>query len=149
MTRGDEIMKVPRRRVRSALLVSAFVLAGCGPTPAATPVLQLQGVGWRAIEVDGQPTIPGSQPTITFNDGHISGSGGCNTFSGDVAISDGTVDVGELRATLLTCDGPAGDAEVVFMRALVSASTVSPGEGGQLLLDGSGGLIRLEPKGDG
>jgi hypothetical protein len=35
------------------------------------------------------------------------------------------------------------------MRALVSASTVAPADGGQLLIDGSGGAIRLEPNTDG
>ena len=127
----------------------SFVLAGCGGAPAATPVLRIDGVTWRAVEVAGAPTIPGIEPTIAFDGDHLAGFGGCNTFSGQVAIADGAVEVGEIRATLKTCDGPGGEAEIQFMRALVSASTVAPAEGGQLLLDGSGGAIRLEPNADG
>ena len=127
----------------------SFVLAGCGGAPAATPVLRIDGVTWRAVEVAGAPTIPGIEPTIAFDGDHLAGFGGCNTFSGKVAIADGAVEVGEIRATLKTCDGPGGEAEIQFMRALVSASTVAPAEGGQLLLDGSGGAIRLELNADG
>ena len=127
----------------------SFVLAGCGGAPAATPVLRIDGVTWRAVEVAGAPTIPGIEPTIAFDGDHLAGFGGCNTFSGKVAIADGAVEVGEIRATLKTCDGPGGAAEIQFMRALVSASTVAPAEGGQLLLDGSGGAIRLELNADG
>lgn len=127
----------------------SFVLAGCGGAPAATPVLRIDGVTWRAVEVAGAPTIPGIEPTIAFDGDHLAGFGGCNTFSGQVAIADGAVEVGEIRATLKTCDGPGGEAEIQFMRALVSASTVAPAEGGQLLLDGSGGAIRLELNADG
>jgi len=142
-------MRVPRPRVMAAAVALAFALTGCTEAPAATPTVRIDGVTWRAIEVAGQPTIPGLQPTVAFDGDHLSGFGGCNTFSGEVAIADGAVDVGEIRATLKTCDGPGGEAEVQFMRALVSASTVTPGDGGQLLLDGSGGAIRLEPNTDG
>jgi heat shock protein HslJ len=133
----------------AAAVAFAIVATGCSGAPVATPALQIEGVTWRAVEVDGQPTIPGLQPTVAFDGDHLSGFGGCNSFSGAVAIADGVVEVGEIRATLKTCDGPGGEAEVQFMRALVSASTVAPADGGQLLIDGSGGAIRLEPNTDG
>ena len=110
-------MRVRRSRVTAGAVALSFVLAGCGGAPAATPVLRIDGVTWRAVEVAGAPTIPGIEPTIAFDGDHLAGFGGCNTFSGQVAIADGAVEVGEIRATLKTRTGSANASSGCWLRA--------------------------------
>jgi heat shock protein HslJ len=131
------------------LLIGA--LAACS---AASPIVTrsavpatLAGTAWTAVLVAGQPTVSGSEPTVTFTTDHVSGSTGCNSYSGPYHYSAGTIAFGDLATTLIGCFGAVSDVEQRFTKALDGATTVSMDPNGRLVIDGSGGSITFTVKG--
>jgi heat shock protein HslJ len=114
---------VSRRRAGSATLASmrsrmmavalaALLLAaggcgddddgsGAGPGPPAAA--DLDGRTFVSTGAEGFTLVPGTQVTLTFEDGNVSASAGCNTMSGPYEIDDGTLEVGDMASTLIGC----------------------------------------------
>jgi heat shock protein HslJ len=94
------------------------------------PPPQLAGVNWKVtsfnnnrhavVGVIGEPSI-----RMSFKNGQVSGSAGCNTFHGTYAIDGGQIKVGQLAATRRACDEPLMTQEQEFLAALASAVTWS------------------------
>lgn len=70
--------------------------------------------------------IEGTTLTLEFGeDGSVSGSAGCNNYTGSYTQGDGTITIGPLASTMMMCTEPAGvmDQEMQFLAALQSAAT--------------------------
>jgi heat shock protein HslJ len=68
--------------------------------------------------------IDGSSLTAEFGeDGNVSGSAGCNSYSGTYEISGETVEFGEMISTLMACIEPEGimEQEADFFNAMKNA----------------------------
>lgn len=86
---------------------------------------------WVVVSVlydDGiHSVVTGTKPTAAFgSDGTLSGSGGCNTFSGPYSADGEHVRIGPLAATQRACDGPEGanEQETGYFAALDSATRI-------------------------
>ena len=133
-----------RRHVLLALLLAAIAIAGCS-LGGDTANGGLGGTSWTAVTLDGQPTLAQARPTIRFTvDGTVSGTTGCNQFSGPFRTDGGTIVVGELAATKIGCDGERGDQEHAFLAALGGARAWNLTATGDLEIEG-GGRITLRP----
>ena len=56
-----------------------------------------------------------ARPTLTFaGDGTVSGTSGCNQFSGAYRRDGGSLQFGGLSSTLMGCDGERGAQETAF-----------------------------------
>lgn len=87
-------------------------------TPPAQPAVALSGYYWRlssAVDGKGQPIAtlqPGTDPKrplqLTFTDGRLNISGGCNRLFGNYTESQGAIEVGEkIGSTMMACvDSP-------------------------------------------
>ena len=85
--------------------------------------------------------VPGSTLTATFADGRISGSAGCNDYSGGYEVDDTKISIGPLASTLRACADPAvGEQEPQFLAALELARTFSVAGGNLTLLRDDGGI---------
>jgi heat shock protein HslJ len=133
--------------VRSLVaLLAVLLLGGCGtatPTPDASPA-EIGGV-WTAVEVDGFPTVPASEPRLQFeNDGRVlKGITGCGAFSTDVAIDRNRISIGRFDVTdRVDCDADRLRVERGFLAVLTGAQRIS-GTGGRLLIESSAGSMRL------
>jgi heat shock protein HslJ len=136
------------RRVLALVCLVGFVVAACGP--AASPSLirsavpvSLAGTTWTAVLVAGQPTLPGSEPTVAFTADQIQGTTGCNNYGAAYRYATGVIHVDEPISTAIGCDGAVAATEQRFMAALKGASSVAIDADGRLLLDGTGGSITL------
>ncbi|MCB2223710.1 MAG: META domain-containing protein [Actinobacteria bacterium] len=133
---------------------AAIVLAA----PEPTPELPLSGA-WRLTTfVDGDTaasTVAGTEVTLTIDSGAgmgtLSGSGGCNQFTGSFEITGGsgatavTVVVGDVATTLMACAPEIMDQEARFHAALSDAATMTV-EGTTLTLStGDGRALVFEP----
>ncbi len=77
----------------AAVLTLSLLLAGCAVTsdpfnrtPAgdAGGPSDLVGITWLLDELNGQPAVEGTFPSVTFSsEGGIGGSGGCNVYAGN------------------------------------------------------------------
>lgn len=93
-------------------------------------MLPLEGTVWQVglIDETGRrplPVIWGSTLTLEVHDGEISGSAGCNSYSGPATFEEGAVTVGELVSTRMACSEPRGimEQEQRFLNVLQTAAS--------------------------
>ncbi|MCA9989502.1 MAG: META domain-containing protein [Anaerolineales bacterium] len=63
--------------------------------------------------------------TAQFSNGQVSGSAGCNTYSGTYEIQADQITIGQPAATLMFCSEPEGvmDQETAYLAALVASTS--------------------------
>jgi heat shock protein HslJ len=87
------------------------------------------------------PVLPGSQVTAEFGlDGTLSGTGGCNRYSGGYKLDGAQIKIGPLASTMMACMEPAGlmEQEGAYLKALEGAASYRLVEGKLELLDSAG-----------
>ncbi|MEO8307249.1 MAG: META domain-containing protein [Pseudomonadota bacterium] len=112
--------------------------------------LAIAGTSWNATGIsDGKGAvvalIAGSKPTLKFgSDGSLSGSAGCNSYTGRYEISDTRVKFpNAFASTRKMCVTPGVmDQEQAFLKAL-SASTTGRIEGRKLELRDATGTLQV------
>lgn len=130
----------------AAFVLAGSLLAGCGDSGNATPeptFVTLAGTTWRAVSVAARSTVAGTEPTIAFEVDRVSGSGGCNRFSGPYEYVDGVLTFGEMPMTAIGCPEPIGSIENAFMRTLSAVKATAIDNDGRLILNGPGGQVIL------
>jgi heat shock protein HslJ len=140
-------------RTLAAAAVLLLAVAACAGPAASPPVtrssapVSLAGTAWTAVLVAGQPVVPASPPTATFDATEVNGTTGCNRYGGAYTYADGAITFGAMRTTLMGCIGPIGDVEIRFSQAMGAATTATMDPDGRLVLDGPGGSIVFEVSG--
>jgi heat shock protein HslJ len=103
---------------------------GCG----GEPVTLLLGE-WIIAEIDGQPAIAGSTPTVNFEEGgKLNGSASCNRFFGGYTLSGEGLTIGDLGSSMMACDEPLMDQEMKILDILKGVEGFSIGADGALIL---------------
>lgn len=70
--------------------------------------------------------LVGTQPWVTFGpDGIVSGTAGCNQFSGGYGIEGNDITIGPLMSTMMACADDVMAQETAVMQALEGAATWS------------------------
>ena len=103
---------------------------------AATPVGDWEVTGFQTDAAVVSP-LPGTTLTATFaEDGTLSGSSGCNTYSGTYTIDGNRIEIGQLGSTLAACEEPEGimDQEAAYLEALSTAVSFEVSGGSLSLL---------------
>jgi heat shock protein HslJ len=154
MTRRRAAARVVLAVVAACAVAMAF--AACAPTtsspsgpsspnPGDPAVPGLAGTGWTVISIDGTQTIPMTPPEMTFGaDGTISGSGGCNEYSGRFQTDGDKIQIGEVLSTMMLCEGPGSAQEAAFLAGLRGATNWRPTPEGNLEISGAA-VIVAEP----
>lgn len=119
-----------------------MVLAACTGASRAEP---LDGSRWR-LHSGLQGLVDEVEVTLEFGQGDaVSGSGGCNRYSGTLERADGKVGFGPVAATKRGCFGAAGTVETEYFAALGRVEQIER-NGDELLLTGRDGLeLRFRP----
>jgi putative lipoprotein len=107
--------------------------------------VSLDGTSWRLVE-GMDITIPDDvEMTIAFEAGGVSGSGGCNRFTGPYEQDGESISVRRLASTRMACAEEVMSAEQAYHSALESVTSWSA-TGGVLVLSDSAGeaLLRYE-----
>ncbi len=90
----------------------AFVARKSGPDAPAPDAALLKGGAWVVEDINRTGIIDRSRLTLAFGeDGRVSGSGGCNGFSGTYTVTGGTVTFSPLASTRRACVAPAVSAQ--------------------------------------
>lgn len=109
-------------------------------TVRARPSASLADTSWIVSTLYGQFPLPGASLKVYFGDsGTLSANGGCNTFSGTYSAGNGTIAIGPLAGTLMSCGEALDMQDQTFTSALEAARTYSI-EGSQLTLFDSAAL---------
>ncbi len=113
------------------------------------PTLSLTGTNWLVLSYNnGRGAVTTPQPETEMSaafgdDGTISGSSGCNTFSGTYSVDGTTLSIGPLSTTRLACAEPVMEQEQAYLDAL-QASTQYELASDRLTLRNDDGAIQVD-----
>ena len=129
----------------ASLLVFVLFASACGGDDSGDEPTSLDGSSWTLVEGEGITMPKDVTPTIAFESGTVSGSGGCNRFTGTYDEDGAKLSLGMLATTRMACAEDVMSAEAAYLSALESVSSWSAA-GGELMLSDSSGqrLLRYE-----
>jgi heat shock protein HslJ len=95
----------------------------------------LTGKVWALTELKGMPPVAGAGISAEFSsDGNVSGSAGCNRYSGTYTVSGNSITISSSMATtMMMCDESVMEQETAYLKALAEAKTYAV-NGDQLTL---------------
>lgn len=107
----------------------------------------LDGTTWQLYSIGKYAPLPGSLTTLRFEDGQVSGLGGCNRYGGQYQIHGDTISIEELYATEMACTSPEGILlqEQVFLQSLGQAQRFELAEGRLQLYGSEGEALTFVP----
>jgi heat shock protein HslJ len=119
-----------------ALAVVGALVTGCGGDDGGgADASSLEGVPWvltAGIEVEGWED---AAPSASFDEGRVSGSTGCNRYSGPYTVEGDTLELGTIAATRMACPPPASDVETAFLASLETVAAWGMDDEELILLD--------------
>ena len=120
-------------------------LNGCGR--AYPDARSLDGSEWRIASVGGFAIKLQRPAIIAFADDRVSGSTGCNRFTGGYDIESGRLSTPRLAMTRMACAGDAGEVEAALTGLLNDPMVAYPMRDGSIRLVGIEGrsatLVRI------
>ena len=124
------------------LALAAFV-AACGDDDDAEAALA--GTSWVLASLAGDDVLSGTDVTAEFAEDQVSGSAGCNSYSGSYEADDGSdIDLdGPFAVTLRACEMDVMDQESAFLAALEDAESFSI-DGDELTIETGEGDLAFE-----
>lgn len=135
-----------RTLLRPLLVVAAastLGLAACGSDDDSPLVADdLDGTTWNATTVEGYE-LAGTL-TMSFDDGRLSVTGGCNNLGGAYTVTDGRLSAGPLVSTMMACPDALMDQDAWIGQLLEAGSNVAQ-DGDELVLTSDDVTITLQP----
>jgi heat shock protein HslJ len=99
-----------------------MLLAAFAAAVMATGIAPLDGTAWVLKSVAGRPVVSGAVATLQFSAGRVSGSDGCNGYSGTYGATLGELHVSpDLAATRQACPGLVDEQASAYVAALTGA----------------------------
>jgi heat shock protein HslJ len=123
--------------VVSGTLILAL-LAACGSDggSSGSGAPSLDGTNWRLTQVAGAAAQPGG--LLGFDGGKVTGSTGCNLFSGSYEQDGSSLKITLGPVTLVGCPPPLDTQEQAVLAALTKTASFRQEQDALTLLDGSG-----------
>lgn len=119
------------------VIADGKTVKGCGG--AILPPSELAGTSWTFVSIGGVAVAPDRPTSLAFEAGRLSGSAGCNRFSGRWSREGATLTAGPLMATRMACPGAAMEQESAFFALLRAPVRVEFPSDGTLVLTGEDG----------
>src|ERR1051326_8975619 len=107
--------------MRFFCLIAVLALAGCQSAPPVGSDNPLVGTAWLAWDINGRGPGDKTYATLVFNPGRISGSGGCNRFSGVLDVKAEAWQASDIELTRMECAPELMKEEASFIGALEAA----------------------------
>ena len=127
-------------------LLAALAIATFSPSALADAPQAPVGK-WLAEDIRGGGVIDRLQTTLEIRgDGQVSGTGGCNRYTGHATIEGASIKFGPLASTMMACTPAAMDQERKFFDALKEVTGWEiDSTSGRLSLTGTGNksLVRF------
>jgi heat shock protein HslJ len=122
-----------------------WLLALAASTIAAVTTLhagELEGQGWRLSALAGTTLLPDREITLTFVDGFVQGSDGCNRYRVPYRLEGERFELtGRGMSTMKACPPPVMQQADAFAAALRATRTLRAVDGGIELRDGQGAVL--------
>lgn len=129
-----------KNKILIIFLVLCVFLSACSVKGKNTSV-ELNDTHWVLEQINGQPVIADTLPSIFFRSDHeVGGNGSCNSFFGTYLSEDNTLTITGLGYTEMGCVGLL-EQEIAYFAALESAKTYKIEDGKLLLIDAAGNTV--------
>lgn len=160
VTQGpDDPQCCPGLKVRKTYTLQDGQLAEIGSEELGQiSAADLNGATWTLVDLnfDRQPALVETEVTLSFQDGQISGSGGCNSYSSSFSPDQDNplaITINPIIATRRACPEPILDQEAAYFTALENTSQWGY-QAGRLALvyqddQGNFGTLIFEPQANG
>ena len=126
--------------------LSLLLLVACVTTLAPSPTPSIEGREFVSTSVTEDGTeralVGGTVIRLTFREGRIGASAGCNQIGGDYALDDGRLHVANLASTAMGCD-PARHDQDEWLTAFLGAGPTVVLDGAELVLEAGSARIVL------
>jgi heat shock protein HslJ len=144
---------VRARHLVALTLLGLAVIGGCGTDSAGVSTGStaaggdvtaddLDGRTFVSTQVDGYALVSGTAVTLSFQNGTLSASTGCNTMNGAVTIEDSKLRADQLASTLIGCpDGLAAQDE--WLSGFLQAGPTLALDGSELTMTSGSVTITL------
>ena len=121
------------------IFLGMMILTACASSGAQQGG-ELTGKVWAVTELTGKPLVADTGISAEFTaDGKVSGSAGCNRYSGTYTISGSNITFSSpMASTMMMCDQAIMDQESAYLKVLGEAKTYAV-NGDQLTLTGGDG----------
>lgn len=129
---------------KSLLLYAAlFIIAGSILAACSDKSADALAGDWRLVSYGSTsnptPAAPAVETSLTFGkDGIVRGSVGCNSFSGDYTVGNGTISFGALASTEMACEEPLMQQESAVFQLFTNLAVYKI-EGNLLVITSSSG----------
>ena len=110
---------------------------GCGGK--ILPPDTLAGTSWTFVSIGGVPVASDRPTSLQFDGTRISGSAGCNRFTGDFKSDGATLTTGPMASTRMACPGAGMAQENAFFALMGAPVGLDFASDGTLVLTGAGG----------
>jgi len=129
-----------KNKILTIFLVMAVFVSTCS-VKEKTTTLALNDTNWVLEQINGQPVIDNTLPTLSFRGNQeVRGNASCNNFFGTYMSKDNTVMITGLSYTEMGCVG-VNDQEMAYLAALESVKTYQIEDGKLLLIDAAGDTV--------
>jgi heat shock protein HslJ len=146
-------MTMRRARHGSAVLAAALLLTACGSGSSGTGgeagVLtsdDLDRTAYVSTHVDGHDLVPGTHLRLTFQDGRLGASTGCNSISGPYSVTGGRLSWTEGPAMTEMGCAPERMDQDQWLVGLLTGGVDATLDGDALTLTTGDVTIRLRPE---
>jgi heat shock protein HslJ len=133
------------KQIALTIFSIAFLLGACG---GSAPSLgsQLGGETWVLTAYNDTPPIAGTEVTLRFEEGQVSGNAGCNQYGGGYQIDGDAIRFDALFNTEMACLDPEGrmEQERVYLELLGSADRIALDGGVLTFFSGSQPILTFE-----
>ena len=131
-------MKMKKILFPMGLCAGLLILAACGSSGSQGGGGDLTGKVWALTTLNGQPLVAGTGISAQFtSDGKVSGSAGCNQYTGKYTVSGSNITFDpSIATTMMACPQPVMDQESAYLKMLGEAKTYSV-KGDELILTGA------------
>ena len=128
---------------RRIALTLTLALASCEPSVnAGSEQNAIDRHDWRAQSIAGVAVPYPERVTLSLANGTVSGSGGCNQYSGPVEYANGRIRIGPLISTKMACaESDLMQLEQKFLDALQTASAYKVSAQPELTITTAGGPL--------
>lgn len=135
-------------RACTAALALTVALTGCTALSRAEPALPagaaptLDGTAWTLAALPGATLVPGASVTLQFEGGRVTGSDGCNRYTGAYTANGPALEIpAQLASTMMACAPDVSAQAKAYVAALTGARTFRIVDG-RLELLGADGSVR-------
>lgn len=110
---------------------------GCGGK--ILPPDTLAGSSWTFVSIGGVPVASERPTSLAFDGARLSGSAGCNRFSGPYTADGRTLTAGPLIATEMACPGAGMTQEQAFFKLMAGPVSIGFPTDGTMEITGADG----------